>query len=305
MLRHGANPDLRDEDGKTPLDKARERNDQGHREVSAILQSPGELMCSGSSLGAVNSALDSLTSNGVNGDQQQADGSSGAAPAEPQGDLAVAPVFLRSLIPVLCQIEQHSLVRSVQRSALNLLRKMLHYIDAALLTEMSSGELAPMLAGVISQVIDAEQEHDQDTLLIALQMVRDVLSKARATYMDYFSRLGVLSKIEALANSGLQQQQLLQQQQQLQQAQQVALQQQQNAAACAEVNGALAAAAANSSTAPSFAAAGESPSPVSSNGVAEHQQLAGSESAALATDGRGVSPPAAGSDGNGLSLIHI
>lgn len=44
MLRHGANPDLRDEDGKTPLDKARERVDEGHREVAAILQSPGEWM---------------------------------------------------------------------------------------------------------------------------------------------------------------------------------------------------------------------------------------------------------------------
>lgn len=40
LLRHGANPDLRDEDGKTPLDKARER---GHSEVVAILQSPGQL----------------------------------------------------------------------------------------------------------------------------------------------------------------------------------------------------------------------------------------------------------------------
>lgn len=29
LLRHGANADLRDEDGKTPLDKARERHDQG------------------------------------------------------------------------------------------------------------------------------------------------------------------------------------------------------------------------------------------------------------------------------------
>ena len=28
LLRHGANPDLRDEDGKTALDKARERNDE-------------------------------------------------------------------------------------------------------------------------------------------------------------------------------------------------------------------------------------------------------------------------------------
>lgn len=44
LLRHGANPDLRDEDGKTPLDKARERADEGHREVAAILQSPGMLI---------------------------------------------------------------------------------------------------------------------------------------------------------------------------------------------------------------------------------------------------------------------
>lgn len=43
LLKHGANPDLRDEDGKTPLDKARERPEEGHREVAAILESPGEL----------------------------------------------------------------------------------------------------------------------------------------------------------------------------------------------------------------------------------------------------------------------
>ena len=41
LLRHGANPELRDDDGKTPLDKARERNDDGHKEVVRILQSPG------------------------------------------------------------------------------------------------------------------------------------------------------------------------------------------------------------------------------------------------------------------------
>ena len=35
---------MRDEDGKTPLDKARERGDEGHREVIQILQSPGEYM---------------------------------------------------------------------------------------------------------------------------------------------------------------------------------------------------------------------------------------------------------------------
>lgn len=36
LLRYGANADLRDEDGKTPLDKARERHDQG--EIWSIFQ---------------------------------------------------------------------------------------------------------------------------------------------------------------------------------------------------------------------------------------------------------------------------
>jgi hypothetical protein len=42
LLRNGADPELRDEDGKTPADKARERHDEGHREVLEILQSPSE-----------------------------------------------------------------------------------------------------------------------------------------------------------------------------------------------------------------------------------------------------------------------
>ena len=50
LLRHGANPDLRDEDGKTPLDKARERYDEGHREVASLLQSPGDWVVQSDSL---------------------------------------------------------------------------------------------------------------------------------------------------------------------------------------------------------------------------------------------------------------
>lgn len=42
LLRHGANVTLRDEEGKTPLDKAKERNDDGHKEVVKILEAPGK-----------------------------------------------------------------------------------------------------------------------------------------------------------------------------------------------------------------------------------------------------------------------
>lgn len=38
LLSYGANPELRDEEGKTALDKARERGEESHREVVQILQ---------------------------------------------------------------------------------------------------------------------------------------------------------------------------------------------------------------------------------------------------------------------------
>ena len=44
LLQKGANPDLRDEDGKTALDKARERSDEEHVQVATILESPSVYM---------------------------------------------------------------------------------------------------------------------------------------------------------------------------------------------------------------------------------------------------------------------
>lgn len=98
LLRHGANPDLRDEDGKTPLDKARERNDEGHREVAAILQSPGEWMCP-------------VSESAKLGDRKQQDQE---FDSEPKGDPEMAPLYLQQLLPVFCQLYQRSMVRSVR-----------------------------------------------------------------------------------------------------------------------------------------------------------------------------------------------
>uniref|UniRef100_A0A8C9G1J4 E3 ubiquitin-protein ligase n=1 Tax=Pavo cristatus TaxID=9049 RepID=A0A8C9G1J4_PAVCR len=82
LLRHGANPDLRDEDGKTPLDKARER---GHSEVVAILQSPGDWMC------PVNKG-DEKKKKDANKDEEECN--------EPKGDPEMAPIYLKRLLPV-------------------------------------------------------------------------------------------------------------------------------------------------------------------------------------------------------------
>lgn len=97
LLKHGANPDLRDEDGKTPLDKARERVDEGHREVASILQSPGEWMSAGRSDQKYNAY----------------DGTS-----EPRGDSEMAPIYLKFFLPLFCKTFQSTMLSSIRKSSL-------------------------------------------------------------------------------------------------------------------------------------------------------------------------------------------
>lgn len=94
-MKHGANPDLRDEDGKTPLDKARERQDEGHREVAAMLQSPGEWMAPGEK----DKKLEPVECEEL---------------GEPRGDAEMAPVYLTRMLPVFCHTFQSTMLPSVR-----------------------------------------------------------------------------------------------------------------------------------------------------------------------------------------------
>ncbi|XP_044007998.1 E3 ubiquitin-protein ligase Ufd4 isoform X5 [Aphidius gifuensis] len=184
LLRHGANPDLRDEDGKTSLDKARERVDEGHREVAAILQSPGEWMLPTNQEHKKpdnNNDIDNFT--------------------EPKGDPEMAPVYLKRLLPVFCSTFQSTMLSSVRKSSLSLIRKMVHYIQSDLLVETCGDDktagCGAMLVEVIANVLDNEE--DEDGHLIVLQMIQDLMMKGKDEFLEHFARLGVFSKVAALA----------------------------------------------------------------------------------------------------------
>uniref|UniRef100_A0A182NEF2 E3 ubiquitin-protein ligase n=1 Tax=Anopheles dirus TaxID=7168 RepID=A0A182NEF2_9DIPT len=148
LLKHGANPDLRDEDGKTPLDKARERPDEGHREVASILQSPGEWMMA---------ATRSDVKSGDSGDE-------GAGGGEPRGDPEMAPVYLKFFLPTFCKTFQSTMLASVRRSSLGLIKKMIQYVQPEVLSKLCSSEglqsyeqsLGTLLVEVIASVLDNE-----------------------------------------------------------------------------------------------------------------------------------------------------
>ncbi|XP_067942720.1 E3 ubiquitin-protein ligase HECTD1-like [Watersipora subatra] len=210
LLQSGANPDLRDEDGKTPLDKARERNDEGHREVIAILQSPGEYMVSlerskPSPFADVTS--NEASTNANNAANTAADTASTAESMEEdkptqeeRGDKEVAPTFVQRLLPLFAQVYTGTLVYSVRKASLTLMRKMLHYISPETLGLMcEAGEdglpkLFPsQLVEVLSSVLDSEE--DDDGHLLALQMSQDLLLKQKDIFLDHFARLGIFHKV--------------------------------------------------------------------------------------------------------------
>nr|XP_034965930.1 E3 ubiquitin-protein ligase HECTD1 isoform X9 [Zootoca vivipara] len=183
LLRHGANPDLRDEDGKTPLDKARER---GHSEVVAILQSPGDWMC------PVNKG-DEKKKKDANKDEEETN--------EPRGDPEMAPIYLKRLLPVFAQTFQQTMLPSIRKASLALIRKMIHFCSEALLKEVCDSDaghnLPTVLVEITATVLD--QEDDDDGHLLALQIIRDLVDKGGDLFLDQLARLGVISKVSTLA----------------------------------------------------------------------------------------------------------
>ncbi|XP_040826176.1 E3 ubiquitin-protein ligase HECTD1 isoform X5 [Ochotona curzoniae] len=183
LLRHGANPDLRDEDGKTPLDKARER---GHSEVVAILQSPGDWMC------PVNKGDDKKKKD-TNKDEEECN--------EPKGDPEMAPMYLKRLLPVFAQTFQQTMLPSIRKASLALIRKMIHFCSEALLKEVCDSDVGHNLPTILVEITAAvlDQEDDDDGHLLALQIIRDLVDKGGDIFLDQLARLGVISKVSTLA----------------------------------------------------------------------------------------------------------
>ncbi|XP_058454046.1 E3 ubiquitin-protein ligase Ufd4 isoform X2 [Malaya genurostris] len=206
LLKHGANPDLRDEDGKTPLDKARERPDEGHREVATILQSPGEWMTA--------ATRSDLKSDADNGD------------SEPRGDPEMAPVYLKFFLPIFCKTFQSTMLASVRRSSLGLIKKMIQYVQPDMLSRLCSSEglqsheqsLGTLLVEVVASVLDNEISYSwpsQPTPSLLPLTVPPPPNTSSNSILVKFSCANKVSKY--VQNLRLQQQQQQEQQQQQQQ----------------------------------------------------------------------------------------
>jgi len=197
LLRYGANPDLRDEDSKTPLDKARERNDEGHKEVARILQTPGEWM-----IPASNTPGRDATTSQTNEEESKPD----EEPKEEtedttvKGDVEMAPLYATRLLPVFAQTFRSSLVPSIRKATLAIMKKVIHYIPQGMMSEViSSCNIAASIVEVLSSVLNVED--DDEGHLTAFHCVEDLMSKGKEIFLVQFVRLGVLNRIKDINDS--------------------------------------------------------------------------------------------------------
>ncbi|KAK3576282.1 hypothetical protein CHS0354_036017 [Potamilus streckersoni] len=196
LLRYGANPDLRDEDGKTPLDKARERGDEGHREVIQILQSPGEWMVPVNHNGGA--VLEQQEKEKEVLEEEKGDLN------EPRVDQEISAKYLQQLLPVFTQVFQGSMLQSTRKSSLSLIKKMIHYITPPLLEDVcnvgtSNTNFASSLTEVLAVVLD--NEDDDEGHLTVLQILQDLMKEGGDLFIDHFARLGLFGKVHVLAGA--------------------------------------------------------------------------------------------------------
>ena len=235
LLRYGANPDLRDEEGKIALDKACERGEEGHREVVHILQSPNDYI--GASNNNNNSSLNNKNIETVNSQVQQKaendkktqnqvenakevhkeqDGTESKKTEtviimQEKVDPEITENYIKRLTPILCKLYFNNMIQSVSKACLNLLLKLIQYASKEQLNEIickqvevttqkpiESSNLSLVLVELISKVV--EDKHNYDATLIALKIAYNLLNKCSSFILEEFIRLGVSNRIAEIAS---------------------------------------------------------------------------------------------------------
>lgn len=251
LLRHGADPDLRDEEGKTALDKARERGEENHREVVQILQSPCDYVTVCTQLIAdddVDSQQPTLTvpesiETSTTNDESQSNSNlvpESNAPIMPVIADSVLPLidtnicqlseipnmetvkleYTKRLIPIFCKVFLNCMIQSINKTCLNLLRKLINCASKDQLnlivqldfnvnnslnesmknqshqTEETS-TISALLVELISKVLQENQ--NQESVFIGLSISSDLFRKCSPYILEEFTRLGVGHLISQLA----------------------------------------------------------------------------------------------------------
>ena len=194
LLKYGGNVDLRDEDGRTALDKARERQDEGHQEVVEILQSAHEW----TDIRRQNPTTQTTNSSSIKILEQ-----SPITTNEIKGDIEMQPIYLQRLLLIFCQLYQNTMILTIKRSTLRLISKLLHYATVEQIrVHLMQHELNILttLFELLSSILDTNED-DDDTSNLVLLIIKNLFEKDRHLFLEQFQYLGLIWKITSLALS--------------------------------------------------------------------------------------------------------
>jgi len=241
LLRHGANPELRDEEGKTPLDKARERGEENHREVVQILQSPSDYINTTIPTCSIDEHQETLSSIDSNNDINlidnktlenndltilenekiinQTDEQIAELNVNENDSISILNIneiklnYTKRLIPIFCKVYLNCMIQSINKSCLNLLRKLINYagkdqlyeivqmnIDCGnsisiennqqnFLNQNESTTVSTLLVELVAKVLQENQNYD--AIFIGLSISNDLFRKCSPFILEEYTRLGV------------------------------------------------------------------------------------------------------------------
>ena len=178
LLSYGANVDLRDEDGRTALDKARERQDDNHQEVIDILQSTGHEWADTSP------SSSSSTTTIVPTEQNN-------------GDVAMQMTYFKRLLAIFCQLYQNTMISTIKRNTLRLMSKLFQY---ATVEQVRQLKILTDIFELLATILDTTEDDDETSILV-LSLIKNLFEKDRELFLEQFEYLGIISKITSLASS--------------------------------------------------------------------------------------------------------
>ncbi len=114
----------------------------------------------------------------------------------------MVPLYVRSLLPMFCVCFQSTMIPSIKRSSLSLIKKILRYTGAELLAEITgeNRHLVGEVVEVMTSVLD--QEEDDEGHLTCLLIVQDLMTKdAEGVFLEQFAKLGLFQKVHAISFS--------------------------------------------------------------------------------------------------------
>ena len=191
LLSYGGNVDQRDEDGRTALDKARERQDDNHQEVIDILQSAGHEW---NNTATVTATVEAATSSSTT---TTTTATTTVDTEQSPGDIAMQMIYFKRLLSIFCQLYQNTMISTIKRNTLRLMSKLFQY---ATVEQVRQLKILTNIFELLATILDTTEDDDETSILV-LSLIKNLFEKDRDLFLEQFEYLGIISKITSLASS--------------------------------------------------------------------------------------------------------